>query len=1684
MGNSNSEHSISVRKYFFWGWAIVASAIVILGFAWPGGLEAQSQAGPHIQALGLGFQNGTNLSNSATTNQGGVPDAPDRPTGAAVFIGGVDLEWNEVPGADSYDVRLYTAGQWVVLPGGGVDIAFYGPGAIISGLDPNSTLWFQVRAENSYGSSEWSAYNSMPSTNQHTLGRRERPENAAATGAPVISGTAEVGETLSSDTEGIEDANGLDRVDFRYQWLSNDGVSDTVITDARDSSYTLVAADEGNTIKLRVNFTDRGGYSETLTSTATASVLPEGEGTGGDGSSQNSPATGSPTISGSAQVGETLTAGTSGIADSDGLTNVSYGYQWISNDGNSDTDIAGATNSTYTLVAADEGNTIKVRVSFTDDGGNEETLTSAATSTVAPKPNSVATGSPTISGTAQVGETLTADTSGIVDSDGLTNVSYSYQWISNDGTSDTDITGATDSTYTLVAADEGNTIKVMVSFTDDAENDETLTSAATSAVAPKPNRVATGSPTISGTAQVGETLTADTSGIVDSDGLTNVSYSYQWISNDGNTDTEIAGATGSSYTLVAADEGNTIKVKVSFTDDEGNSESLTSTATASVISEGESGQGGSPNSPATGAPTISGTAQVGETLTADTFWIADSDGLTNVSYGYQWISSDGDSDTDITGATGSSYTPVADDEGKTIKVKVSFTDDADNDETLTSTATGTVAADQQDARVPSAPSEVWALSDEDGVTLQWTKPTEGDDPTGYQILRRVGGSGDFEVYVEDTETIVTIHLDTSVEQNEWYEYKIRAINEVALGLESSILRVQHQHPTPIQEETAVKGASQGVEMMAYETPKNESTPVAHETIYVVMAIAFSPAAWGVSIDINPLTPDVDTSTTDYIINFRLVDSVGNFQTTCEGNGFGGSVHLTTVPAEQNYSHDAEMTCDGIIRVEVLDGDGNFIYRYDLVRPNSSATGAPTITGTAQVGETLTAEVSDIVDADGLTNASFSYQWISIDDTTETDIAGATGSTYTLVAADEGKAIKVKVTFTDDLYNGETLTSAATVSVLAAGEGASGQGSSPNSPATGAPTISGTAQVGETLTADTSGIADSDGLTNVSYSYQWISNDGNSDTDITAATGSSYNLVAADEGNTIKVKVSFTDDEGNSESLTSTATASVISEGEGASGQGGSLNSLATGAPTISGTAQVGETLTADTSGIADSDGLTDVSYSYQWISNDGNTDTDITNATGSSYTLVAADEGNTIKVRVSFTDDEGNSESLTSTATASVLSAGEGAMGQGSSQNSPATGAPTISGSAQVGETLTAGTSGIADSDGLTNVSYGYQWISNDGTSDTDITGATDSTYTLVAADEGNIIKVGVSFKDDADNDETLTSTATEAVAKPPLTASFENVPVSHDGETAFTVELRFSESPDLGFADVRDHVLTVIDGEVASARRLERPSNIRWEVKITPASDSGVTVTLPVTTDCADSSAVCTDDNRKLISLLTVTIPGPPQNMAATGLPTISGTAQVGDTLTASTSGIADADGLTSVSYNYQWIRIVGSDDVDIHGATNSTYTLVAADEGKTIKVRVNFTDDANNEEILTSAATAAVAAAPSPLTVSLTNQPADHNGTDKFTFEIRFSEEFSLSYATLRDEAFTLEGGTVTSAGRQVQGSNIGWTITVKPDSNADVEIVLPTTTDCGANGAICTQDGRKLSNRLEFTVSGPGN
>ena len=111
-----------------------------------------------------------------------------------------------------------------------------------------------------------------------------------------------------------------------------------------------------------------------------------------------------------------------------------------------------------------------------------------------------------------------------------------------------------------------------------------------------------------------------------------------------------------------------------------------------------------------------------------------------------------------------------------------------------------------------------------------------------------------------------------------------------------------------------------------------------------------------------------------------------------------------------------------------------------------------------------------------------------------------------------------------------------------------------------------------------------------------------------------------------------------------------------------------------------------------------------------------------------------------------------------------------------------------------------------------------------------------------------------------------------------------------------------------------------------------------------------------------------------------------------------------------------------------------------------------------------------------------PDPLTASFTGVPAEHDGAGAaFTFRVEFSEAVDTSYTVLRDEAFSVSEGGVTRA-RRVDGRSDLWEIAVEPDSREAVTITLPGGRACNAAGAVCTDDGRQLSNSPSATVEGP--
>ena len=694
------------------------------------------------------------------------------------------------------------------------------------------------------------------------------------------------------------------------------------------------------------------------------------------------------------------------------------------------------------------------------------------------------------------------------------------------------------------------------------------------------------------------------------------------------------------------------------------------------------------NSPATGLPTISGTAQVGETLTASTSGIADADGLSGATFSYQWLYS---RDTQIQGATGTAYTLVPADAGKTVKVRVTFTDDTGNGESLTSASTATVASanlqgicDRSEVVRRSILHYLPGIRECSEVTEAHLSSIRGSvfsDDSAIFFLRwttRTLKPGDFRGLSS------VVHLDLTVRELEELPAGVfdglSSLEELRLGSNSlselpeglfdglstlKVLRVSNNDLTELPED--VFDGLTNLEVLTLWG--NDLTALPED---VFDGLSNLEDLWLKHNDISGLSANVfddlsglkrlffsENNLGESGLPDDVFDGLSNLEelylrhnnlTRLPNDVFEGLSSLEGLALDHNdLSELPDGIFDGLSNLEGLGLVGNNLSELpDGVFEGLSNLERLRMTTNPGAPFTITAELEPQGDAAFVVKVdegapfemsiTLSAQGGTLSDTTITIDGGSLVSQPITVTRSGEEQTQVTIRVESAVFQGyEFYLGHIPYNGIQAGLGAPlVLGSAPvNTPATGSPTISGTAQEGETLTADSSGISDGNGLSSATFSYQWIRNDGTTDTDIAGATGSTYTLVSADVGKTIKVRVSFTDDAGNPESLTSAGTAVVTAK----------PNTPATGAPTISGTAQVGRTLTADASGIADADGLSGATYSYQWVSS---RDTEIQGATGATYTLQASDAGKIIKVRVSFTDDADNEETLTSEPTEAV----------------------------------------------------------------------------------------------------------------------------------------------------------------------------------------------------------------------------------------------------------------------------------------------------------------------------------------------------------------------------------------------------------------------------------------------------
>ena len=385
------------------------------------------------------------------------------------------------------------------------------------------------------------AYSSLGSVSSDSTVR----SSVAAVGntvAPAVTGTVRVYQTLTTT-----DGTWLASPTVTYQWQrSSDGVLWNNIASATSSTYVIATTDAGFFIRSQV-FGSRTVSSiayRYVANSASTVIVP----------GFTLVSTSAPIVSGSWTTGSTLST-TNGTWSSSGA----FTYQWQrSTDNSTWSSISGATSRTYLLTSDDSSRFIRVQVYLTGSSGADGIAYSVSTAKVGAPFNTLA---PAISGTLRVGNVQTVSTgtwSGTP--------TYTYQWqTSSDGIAWANLSGETNSTYTVTYTIANLRLRAVVSATNSTDTATATSQVVQGFLAP----IATAVPAITGTVKSGETLTTSTGTWPN----TSAGYTYTWqrSSDGGTTWTNISGAISSTYVLVAGDVGYLVRSEVTVSTNSGSS---------------------------------------------------------------------------------------------------------------------------------------------------------------------------------------------------------------------------------------------------------------------------------------------------------------------------------------------------------------------------------------------------------------------------------------------------------------------------------------------------------------------------------------------------------------------------------------------------------------------------------------------------------------------------------------------------------------------------------------------------------------------------------------------------------------------------------------------------------------------------------------------------------------------------------------------------------------------------------------------------------------------------------------------------------------------------------------------------------------------------------------------------------
>ena len=728
-----------------------------------------------------------------------------------------------------------------------------------------------------------------------------------------------------------------------------------------------------------------------------------------------------------------------------------------------------------------------------------------------------------------------------------------------------------------------------------------------------------------------------------------------------------------------------------------------------------------------------------------------------------------------------------------------------------------------------------------------------------------------------------------------------------------------------------------------------------------------------------------------------------------------------------------------------------------VAANSPAQGTPSIVGTPEVGQTLSVDTTAITDHDGLDNVTFTHQWLADD----TEIAGATGSTYTVTSADLNKAITVRVDFTDDAGNVESLTSAPTTAAAAALE------------------LQSATVDGATLTL-TYNVTLDNGVTLPSSAFA-VNVNGASRSVVGAGVGQSNVLLllspAVESGDT--VTVDYTAPDGTDAIQDSDGRKAVSFSGREVTNNTASSGTARSEPVQAPGSLKVvrHESGKLRASWNAPESGDDPTGYTVQWKQSGADWDqSGVSEASvkGTSHVITALTDGVEYAVRVIASRGNADSEpsaEVTATPKETVPPSPSAASVDG------ATLTITFDEPLDAGETPDKSAFAVTvagSSRGVDTVSVSGSVVTITLVTAVFAGDAVTVDYTTPTDEAARLQDVAGNAAASFSGQQATNATAPAEVGAPDpprnlevvrqgtgkLRASWE-APDSGTAPTGYTLQWKesgdgWANQDDVSEAEVSgtSHVITgLTDGTEYVVRVIARKGDADGEPSGEVAATPRETVQ-PAPSEAAVDGAT-----------LTVTFDEP---LDTGGVP---------ETTAFSVTVGGSSRGTDTVSVSGSIVTITLVTAVFAGDAVTVDYTAPTDGSAARLQDLAGNTAASFSGRQVTNATPAA-----DPLTASVSVVPDSHDG--RFTFELRFSEtpRKRFSYKIMRDQAFTVTGGEVIKARRLVPRSNVGWEIHVQPDGDGTVTIVLPATTDCTAEGAICTQDGRKLSNRLEITVQGP--